>query len=92
MVKKKTTKSGRKLRIGILDFSGVTPASVLGGAPSGNGILKVRDQIKALERAIKEEGFTGVRYRVEDSQLFFNKKQAEILYKNKEIKGCDVLL
>ena len=85
-------KSRRKLRIGVLDFSGVTPSSLIGGAPSGNGIKKVRDQIKVLKRAIKDEGHTPVIYKVEDSQLFFDKKSAEILYKNHKIKGCDVLL
>jgi ribosomal protein S6--L-glutamate ligase len=85
-------RSKRKLRIGILDFSGVTPSSLIGGAPSGGSIRKVRDQIRALKEAIIASGHTPVIYKVEDSQLFFDKKSAEILYKNHKIKGCDVLL
>ena len=57
-----------------MDFSGVTPASLIGGAPSGNGIKKVRDQIKVLKEAIKESGHIPVIYKVEDSQLFLIKR------------------
>lgn len=86
------TKSKRQLRIGVLDFSNVTPNSIVGGGPGGGSITKVSRQIRKMADAIRELGHTPVIYRVEQSQLFFDNKKAEILYKNKKIKGCDILL
>jgi ribosomal protein S6--L-glutamate ligase len=75
----------RKLRIGILDFSGVY-------ASSKNATKDRSKQVSMLREAIKASGNTPVTYRVEKSQMYFHGRKAEILYNNKKIKSCDVLI
>ncbi len=73
-----------KLRIGILNFAGVSnvPAD---GANRIRGSHIIRDAIKAL-------GHIPVMYKVEKCQMYFHVRKSEILYNNKKIKKCDVMI
>jgi ribosomal protein S6--L-glutamate ligase len=75
----------QKLRIGILDFSGML-------ASNKNATHDRSKQVFLLREAIKKCGHTPVIYRVEKSQMYFHGRKAEILYNNKKIKSCDVLI
>jgi ribosomal protein S6--L-glutamate ligase len=75
----------QKTRIGILDFSGMY-------ASSRNATQDRSKQVNMLREAIKEQGHVPVTYRVEKSQLYFHGRKAEILYNNKKINSCDVLI
>ncbi len=76
----------KKMRIGILDFNGVY---LSGSSTTSKESLK---PITLLREAVKEEGHVPVVYKVEKSQLFFKGRKSEILYNNKKIKSCDVLI
>jgi ribosomal protein S6--L-glutamate ligase len=75
----------KKLRIGILDFSGAY-------ASSRDATSDRSKQVKMLREAIKKAGCVPVIYKVEKSQMYFHGRKAEILYNNKKIKSCDVLI
>jgi ribosomal protein S6--L-glutamate ligase len=75
----------KKYRIGILDFSGVY-------ASSKSATQDRSKQVFMLKEAIKKQGHIPVIYRVEKSQMYFHGRKAEILYDNKKIKSCDVLI
>jgi ribosomal protein S6--L-glutamate ligase len=75
----------RRLRIGILDFSGTF-------ASSPDAVSDRSGQVQLLREAIKAQGHVPVIYRVEKCQMFFHGRKAEILYNNKKIKSCDVLI
>ncbi len=72
------------LRIGILTFAGVVQ-----NPESGQVALNV---INMMREAIKKRGHTPVIYRVEKCQMYFHGRKSEILYNNKKIKKCDVLI
>jgi ribosomal protein S6--L-glutamate ligase len=48
--------------------------------------------MQALRDEIKASGNKSITYKVPKCQMFFHGKKAEILYNNKDIKGCDVLI
>lgn len=73
-----------QLRIGILDFSGLYADT---GAKDRNPKTTF-----LLRQAVKQNGYVPVVYKVEKSQLYFHGRKAEILYNNKEIKSCDILV
>lgn len=77
--------TSKKTRIGILDFSTLNtrPSFMKSDGPKA---------VKALARAIREEGHIPVLYKAEKCQMYFHGKRSEILYNNKKIKGCDVLI
>jgi len=75
----------KKLRIGILDFSGTF-------ARSPDAVSDRSGQVQLLREAIKAQGHVPVIYRVEKCQMFFHGRKAEILYNNKKIKSCDVMI
>lgn len=77
----------KQLRIGILDYSSVMKPAL---PELGLGRKENCDQV--LRAAIRKEGHLPVIYRVNMCQMFFHGRKAEILYKNKEIKNCDVLI
>jgi len=77
----------KKLRIGILDFSGVDVATV-----TTVGMYKKANPGLVLREAIKKRGHTPVIYKVAKCQMFFHGRKAEILYNDKKIKNCDVLI
>jgi ribosomal protein S6--L-glutamate ligase len=83
----------KQLRIGILDFANVQPDNNV-ALPKNTGALSGRpiNPIRRLSDAIKAIGHRPVVYKVENCQLFFDNRRAEILYKNKAVKGCDVLI
>lgn len=81
-----------QLRIGILDFAKVNKTSPPPVKLSKPLISKSYNSIKPLVTAIKKQGQQPVIYRVENCQLFFDNKKAEIRYNNKKIKGCNVLI
>lgn len=71
-------------QIGILDFS--TLGMTRTAAPS-----TIRE-IRFLRQAIKALGHIPKVYKVEKCQLYFDNRQPAILYNNKPIKGCDILI
>jgi ribosomal protein S6--L-glutamate ligase len=73
------------LQIGILDFSDITRAS--GGLSQTT--LK---EMQAIRDEIKKRGHKCITYKVPKCQMYFHGKKAEILYNNKKIRGCDVLI
>ncbi len=75
----------KKIKIGILDFS---TANFKAPKFSTEGSRVV----KSLIREIKDQGHIPILYKVENCQMYFHGRKAEILYKNKEIKKCDVLV
>ena len=75
----------KKLQIGILDYSDLSRAS---GRLSPTTIK----EIKALREEIKEMGHKPIIYKVPKCQMYFHGRKSEILYNNKKIKGCDVLI
>jgi ribosomal protein S6--L-glutamate ligase len=75
----------KKLQIGILDYSDLSRAT---GRLSPTTIK----EIKALREEIKEMGHKPVIYKVPKCQMYFHGRKSEILYNNKKIKGCDVLI
>jgi ribosomal protein S6--L-glutamate ligase len=82
-----------KFRIGILDFTHVSPAAAassyrLPGMKTG----KLYNPNRRLQDAIKALGHTPVIYKVEKCQMFFDNRRAEILYNNEKVKGCDVVV
>jgi ribosomal protein S6--L-glutamate ligase len=83
----------QQLRIGILDFSNVAPGFE-GAIPRLPSVLpgKVYKPNRRIYDAIKALGHKPVVYRAEKCQMFFDNRRAEILYNNKKVKGCDVLI
>jgi len=75
----------RRLRIGILDFSGTL-------ASSPDAVHDRHGQVQLLREAIKAQGHVPVVYHVEKCQMFFHGRKAEIIYDGKKIKSCDVLI
>lgn len=80
MPKKKKT----QLQIGLLDFSGISRLARR-GSPAAK-------EIQVLRKAIKAAGHVPLTYKVPKCQMYFHEKESEILYNNKQIKGCDVLI
>ncbi len=74
-----------QLQIGILDYSDLSRAS---GGLSGTTIKEMH----ALREEIKKAGHVPIAYKVPKCKMFFHGKKAEILYNNKKIKGCDVMI
>ncbi|MBU1702826.1 RimK family alpha-L-glutamate ligase [Patescibacteria group bacterium] len=75
----------KKLQIGLLDFSSVSRLARSGKSPAPR-------EIQVLRNAIKLRGHVPVIYKVPKCQMYFHEREAEILYNNKKIKGCDVLI
>jgi len=75
----------KKLQIGILDYSDLSRMS---GGLSPTTIK----EMQALRVEIKKAGHAPVVYKVPKCQMYFHGRKAEILYNNKKIKGCDVLI
>lgn len=75
----------KKLKIGILDFTKINAYS---SDPSPTTLMEIR----LLKEAIKRRGHKPVLYKVGKCQLYFNSRKSEILYNNKKIHGCDVLI
>lgn len=73
----------KKLRIGVLDFEDIGKIHY---KPQ-----KYRSK-SVITHSIKALGYTPVVYKVPRCQFFFGNRSAEILYDNKKIKGCDVLI
>lgn len=76
----------KPVQIGILDFS------TLSRLRSSTSSSSTPREIKLLKEAIIEMGHVAKIYKVEKCQLYFDNRRPQILYKNKEIKGCDVLI
>lgn len=74
----------KPLQIGLLDFSTVSRLSGR-GSPAAK-------EIQALRNAIRKAGHVPVTYKVEKCQMYFHERHSEILYNNRQIKGCDVLI
>lgn len=74
-----------KLVIGILDYSDISRMS---GGLSPTTIK----EMQALRLEIKKAGHVPVTYKVPKCQMYFHGRKAEILYNNKKIRGCDVLI
>lgn len=72
------------LRVGILSFSGL--------ALNGNTGAKAVKSTQLLRDAIKKMGHVPITYKVEKCQMYYHGRQSEILYNNKKIKKCDVLI
>ncbi len=83
----------QQLRIGILDFTNVQPDR-MSSLPSVTATVfgKKVNTIRSLQDAVKALGHIPVVYKVEKCQLYFDNRRAEILYNNKPVKGCDVLI
>jgi len=83
----------QELRIGVLDFTNVNPAISAGvqRLPGGRA-GKPYNPNRRLQDAIKALGHKPVVYKVEKCQMFFDNRKAAILYNNKKVKGCDVLV
>ena len=77
----------QQLRIGILDFRGVA-APIMPVI----GLYKKANPNQALREAIKKRGHVPVTYKVDKCQMFFHGRKAEILYNNKKINNCDVII
>jgi ribosomal protein S6--L-glutamate ligase len=82
----------KPLKIGILDFGSIRPTVVKQSVNLNGFVVKGFSCKKVFSAAIKKLGYTPVIYDVEKCQLFFDKRDAVILYNNKKIKGCDVML
>ncbi len=80
-------KKREPLKIGILDFESIHHA--IEGDAVGS---KTMNPTKFFTDAIKLLGYTPVVYKVDKCQMFFGKSGASILYNNKPIKGCDILI
>ncbi len=74
-----------QLQIGILDYSDLSRAS------GGLSRTTIRE-MQALREEIKKAGHLPITYKVPKCQMYFHGKKAEILYNNKKIKGCDVMI
>lgn len=79
----------RQLKIGVLDFEKIGKTSTQSGL---NGKDKGGNPTKIFQDAIKACGHIPVVYKAEKCEMFFNKRKASILYNNKIIKGCDILI
>jgi ribosomal protein S6--L-glutamate ligase len=74
----------KKLRIGILDFSGLK--TKISKKP------QYLSEVNILSEKIKSLGHSAKLYKVEDCQIFFKNLEAEILQMNKTMRPCDVLI
>jgi ribosomal protein S6--L-glutamate ligase len=74
-----------RLRVGILDFSGTY-------ASSTDAVSDRSGQVYLLRKAIRARGHIPVTYKVEKCQMFFHGRKSEILYDNRKIRSCDVLI
>ena len=73
-----------KLRIGILDFTGVLKKA---------GIRRAADNEESrLRKSIKALGHTPVVYAAEKCQIFFHGREYQVLQGKKTLKPCDVLI
>lgn len=72
----------KQLRIGLLDYSRLTPGKNNDPKP----------ETTMLKEAIESLGHKYVLYRVNRCELFFHGKESELLYNRKPIIGCDVLI
>ncbi len=75
----------KKVKVGVLDFNGLNKFA---GSASKTSVKEV----SRIVEEIKKAGAMAKVYKAENCQLYFHKKTSEILYNNKPIKGCDVLL
>jgi len=75
----------KKLKIGILDFTGLTKTSRTASDTS-------RKEIRMLKREIVKSGYRPIIYKVEKCQLYYHGSKADMLYNNKLIKACDILI
>lgn len=75
----------QKFQIGILDYSDISRMY-------GGGSVTTMREVRAIRQEIKELGHTPVVYKVPRCQMYFHGKNYDILYNNKKIKGCDVLI
>lgn len=75
----------KKLKVGILDFTGLSKTARTASKTSLKEVSMLRDEIR-------KAGCEPRTYKVEKCQLFFHERKSEILYNNKKIKGCDVLI
>ncbi len=74
-------------KIGILDFTYISRLK-----SSRMASVSTSHESSLLREAIKAQGHIVKMYRVEKCQMYFNNRRPEILYNNKKIKGCDVLI
>lgn len=70
-----------------MDYSGVIVPSV----PTV-GMYKKANPNQVLREAIKKRGHIPLTYKVGKCQMFFHGRKSEILYNNKKINNCDVLI
>ena len=75
----------KKIKIGILDFTGKTKTARSASKTS----IK---EVQLLSEEIRKAGCIPKVYKVEKCQMYFHGNTSEILYNNKKIKGCDVLI
>src|SRR5579883_2491004 len=75
----------KNYRIGVLDFTYISRGSRTAASSTPREIRLIRDAIKA-------QGHIAKIYKVEKCQLYFDNRWPEILYNNKKIKGCDILI
>lgn len=80
-------KKKEPLKIGILDFESIHQA-IEGDGAGGKSV----NPTKVFTDAIKAQGYVPVVYKVDKCQMYFTKRGASILYNNKPIKGCDILI
>jgi ribosomal protein S6--L-glutamate ligase len=73
-----------KIKIGILDYSGILMGFGLKREPFS--------EIQILKDKIEDMGHKMVSYGVEQCQLFFHGRKFEVLQQNKPIELCDVLI
>lgn len=75
----------KQYKIGILDFTTLNRKIVKTFTNSAK-------EIRMLSQSIKNLGHISKIYKVEKCQLYFHNRKAEILYNNKKINGCDILI
>lgn len=77
----------KPIQVGILDFSYISRLR-----SSRTASVSTPREIRLLKKAAQDLGYVAKIYKVEKCQLFFDNRKPLILYKNKPIKGCDVLI
>jgi len=77
----------KQLRIGILDYT-----AVIQPALPELGLIRKENPDHVLREAIRKRGHLPVTYKVDKCQMFFHGRKSEILYNNRKIKNCDVLI
>ncbi len=77
----------KQVQVGILDFSSLSRLRSARTAASSTP-----REVKLLKNTAIKLGHIAKIYKVENCQLYFDNRKPLILYKNKPIKGCDVLI